>query len=57
MEMEKAEKGERVTMKIRGALVDILLEMDYKKYGNFVTKENGRRILYVAMKPSVSVDG
>ena len=52
-EMDKTEKGERVTMKIRGALVDILLEMDYEKYGSFVTKENGRRILYVAMSKAL----
>ena len=52
-EMDKAEKGERVTMKIRGALVDILLEMDYEKYGSFVTKENGKRILYVAMSKAL----
>ena len=52
-EMDKTNKGERVTMKIRGALVDILLEMDYEKYGNFVTKENGRRILYVAMSKAL----
>ena len=52
-EMDNAEKGERVTMKIHGALVDILLEMDYEKYGPFVTKENGKRILYVAMSKAL----
>ena len=53
MEMDKTKKGERVTMKIRGALVDILLEMDYEKCQNFVTKENGRRILYVSMSKAL----
>ena len=52
-EMDKGKKGERVTMKIRGALVDILLEMDYEKYGSFVTKEKGNRILYVAMSKAL----
>ena len=52
-EMDKTKKGERVIMKIRGALVDILLEMDYEKYGAYVTKENGRNVIYVAMSKAL----
>jgi hypothetical protein len=46
---EKLEKGKRILMKIRGALVDILVEMNPKKYSPFVTKENGCSVIYVMM--------
>ena len=36
-------------MKIRGALVTILTEMDYEKYGDYVVYENGQPVLYVVM--------
>jgi len=52
-DMPEAKKGERVTMKIRGALVDILLEMDYEKYGEFVTIEGKTKVLYVIMSKAL----
>jgi len=52
-DMNKTKKGERVVMKIRGALVDILLQMDYEKYADFVTEQNGRKILYVVMSKAL----
>ena len=48
-EIEEAIVGERIIMKIRGALVQILVEMDYEKYGKFVCIENGQEVLYVVM--------
>lgn len=36
-------------MKIRGTLVDILVEMNPEKYSKYVTSENGRRVIYVMM--------
>jgi hypothetical protein len=45
----KLEKGKRIIMKIRGALVDILIEMNPDKYSKYVTNENGRRVIYVMM--------
>ena len=40
------EQGDRIIMKIRGAMVDMLIEID-PNYKNYVVYENGRRILYV----------
>ena len=48
-EIEEAIVGERIIMKIRGALMDILVEMDSIKYKDYVVKENGRSVLYVRM--------
>jgi hypothetical protein len=41
--------GERIIMKIRGPLVDILVEIAPEVYADYVTYENGRKILYVEM--------
>ena len=38
--------GDRIVMKIRGAMVDMLLELD-PKYEEFVVYEKGQKILYV----------
>ena len=46
---KKLEQGKRIIMKIRGALVDILVEMNPEKYSPHVTKENGRSVIYVMM--------
>ena len=43
-EIEEAIVGERIIMKIRGALVDILTEMDYEKYGAYVTTKRGQPV-------------
>ena len=42
-----ADVGERVVMKIRGALVDMLLELAPEVYTPYVTMENGQKVLYV----------
>lgn len=41
--------NEQVVMKIRGALVDMLLELDPELYGPFVVYENGEKVLYVIL--------
>ena len=46
---EKLKKGKRIIMKIRGALVDILVEMNPEKYSQYVTIENRRQVVYVMM--------
>lgn len=43
---EKDEQGDRIIMKIRGAMVDMLVQID-PKYEQFVTVEKGQRVLYV----------
>ena len=39
--------GERIAMKIRGVLVDWLVELDPAAYSPYVVYENGKKILYV----------
>ena len=39
-------QGDRIVMKIRGAMIDMLIEID-PSYAEYVTYENGQRILYV----------
>ena len=43
------QSGERIIMKIRGALVDMLVEMDPTTYQNHVIERNGEKVLYVRM--------
>ena len=52
-DIEEAMVGQRIIMKIRGALVTILTEMDYEKYGDFVTIEKGQPVLYVVMSKAL----
>jgi hypothetical protein len=40
---------DRIMMKIRGALVDILVEMSPETYKDFVVYEKGQKVLYVRM--------
>ena len=40
-EIKKQEIGERIIMKIRGILLDILVEMDPEKYSDYVVVEDG----------------
>jgi len=47
--VEKQKEGERIIMKIRGVLVDMLVELDPDLYGPFVTYERNEKILYVQM--------
>ena len=43
------EDGEKIIMKIRGSLVDILLEIDEEKYRDFVIYRGKEKLLYVKM--------
>jgi hypothetical protein len=42
-------KRERVIMKIREPLLEMLIELDGQKYEPFITNENGNKILYVTL--------
>ena len=47
---EKKKPGNRIVMKIKGHMVDLLLEIDRKLYAPFVVHDNkGKKILYVVM--------
>ena len=46
------EHGDRIVMKIRGAMIDMLIEID-ERYEEFVTTENGKRILYVHIQRAI----
>ena len=46
------EQGDRIIMKIRGAMVDMLIEID-PNYEKYVVMENGRRILYVHIQRAI----
>ena len=46
------EQGDRIIMKIRGAMIDMLLEID-KDYKKFVAYENGQRVLYVHIQRAI----
>ena len=41
------EGQERIVMKITGALVDLLVEIDPETYGPYVVYEKGRKVIYV----------
>ena len=52
-DVEKVDKdGNRTIMKIRGALVDILCEMD-KVYEDYVTTEGTQKVLYVHITKAI----
>jgi hypothetical protein len=48
-EINDKEMGYRVIMKIRGPLVDMLLEIDYNTYNSYVVYEGRSKVLYVKM--------
>ena len=45
-ELAKKEEDDRVILKIRGKLVDMLVDIDPGTYAKFVAFENGKKILY-----------
>jgi hypothetical protein len=47
------EKGQRVIMKIRGPLVDLLLEISSEIYSSFVVNEGKSKVLYVQMNKAL----
>ena len=52
-DVDKKEVGERIIMKIRGPLVDMLLELSYETYAPYVVYEDKNKILYVAMEKAL----
>ena len=53
-DIDKKEIGERIIMKIRGPLVDMLLELSYETYAAYVVYDEGRgKVLYVAMEKAL----
>ncbi len=43
---EQDDQGDRIVMKIKGAMIDMLLDID-QTYKDFITEEKGQRVLYV----------
>ena len=48
-EIPQEEGQERIILKIRGKLVDILVEIDPDTYSQFVTYERNKKVLYCAV--------
>lgn len=48
-EIDVAEIGKRIIMKIRGSLFDMLVEIAPEIYASYVVIENGQKVLYVLM--------
>jgi len=46
-DVENNDDGSRVIMKIRGPLVDMLVELDPETYGEYVRIEGGNKVIYV----------
>ena len=46
-EAPRKDKGERIIMKVRGRLVDWLIELDPVGFERFVVIENGQKVLYL----------
>ena len=47
--IDQSEAKEKTIMKIRGTLVDILVEISPETYSNYVYYENGQKVIYVNM--------
>ena len=47
------EDGERVVMKLRGKLAELLVKVAPEVYRNYVTEENGKTVLYVELKKAL----
>ena len=52
-DVEQKEIGERIVMKIRGPLVDMLLELSSETYANYVVYEGKSKVLYVVMEKAL----
>ena len=48
-DLPKAEVGERVTVKVTGPLVELLMELDPQRYKNFIVYEKGRPVIYLVV--------
>ena len=49
---EKDAQGDRIIMKIKGAMIDVLIEID-PEYEKYVTYERGQRVLYVHIQRAI----
>jgi hypothetical protein len=47
------EVGERMIIKIRGTLVDMLVELDSHTYKEHISFENGSKILYIHVQKAI----
>ena len=45
----KKDDKERAIMKIKGVLVDIILELDSKTYSKYMVFENIKKVIYVVV--------
>ena len=52
-DIKQEERMVRIIMKIRGPLVDMLVEIDPATYAPFVTYENGEKVLYVVVLKAI----
>ena len=52
-EVEKKEVGQRIVMKIRGPLVDMLVELSPETYADYVVYEGKSKVLYVVMEKAL----
>ena len=52
-DMVNSDKDHRIIMKIRGQLVDMLVDIDEQKYKSFVNINENGKILYVVMKKAL----
>ena len=50
---ERDAQGDRIIMKIKGAMIDMLLEINYELYKDCVTYEYGQRVLYVHIRRAI----
>ena len=47
VDIDEKEKGERIIMKIRGLLVNMLTELSPETYEKYVVYEGNNKVLYV----------
>jgi hypothetical protein len=52
-DIDEKKVGERIVMKIRGPLVDMLLELSYETYAQYVVYEGKSKVLYVVMEKAL----
>jgi hypothetical protein len=53
MEIEEKDIGKRTIMKIRGQLVDMLVDIALEEYQDFIWYEGSYKVLYVQMKKAL----
>lgn len=48
-DVKEAKRGGEIVMKIHGALVDMLIQLDPNTYQDYVVYERGQKVFYVLM--------